>query len=255
MPRLMLALFIVSFVVVGCRMGGGATGSEPPSQSLAATIPPLATAPATLAASPSPSPDTSPNTDPTPTATRSDLSGIERSDVFWQPLTAGHGHAPEWQTLAEVVDVADLVVRGHVEAVRLGRNVPPAPGLQFALVTVRVTEVFKGIPETRTEGVIEVEYGFYPVDLELLQANIPDGDGLLFLFNMGLEAQRALHPEDFEEYRYQYMGVNVPQGTIRNIDGLARPIYLESSNRFPGTIAGTDFDQLVERVRDSTSRR
>ncbi|MDQ3492927.1 MAG: hypothetical protein M3452_06670 [Chloroflexota bacterium] len=73
-----------------------------------------------------------------------DLSPLEGSDLFWEALAGGAETQRQWETLAEVVEVSDLIVRGRVTDMRDGQTVA-GPGIQFVLTTVAIDEVLKGV--------------------------------------------------------------------------------------------------------------
>lgn len=193
---------------------------------------------------------TAPASTPSPVPTAG-LGSLERSDLFWDALALGAETQQQWPTLAEVVEVSDLVVRGRVTDIRLGRTVAVA-GIQFALTTVQIEEVLKGTPATRTPGTIEVEWWLANgTDLSDLQARIPEDEALFFLVNQGLLAERLGHPEDVEEYRYQYAEINGAQGTLRDIDGLVRPLHQDRIGWFPEDFVGDSYMDLVQLARDA----
>jgi hypothetical protein len=174
---------------------------------------------------------------------------LERSDLFWDPLALGAEAQPQWATLAEVVEVSDLVVRGRVTDIKPGRTVS-FPEIQFVLTTVIIEEVLKGEPETLSEGTIEVEWWLdNDEDLDDLRTKIPEHEAVFFLFDQGLIAERAGHPEDVEQYRYQYTEINGAQGTLRDIDGIARSIFDEGGDWFPEGFDGGPYRDLLRQVR------
>lgn len=149
--------------------------------------------------------------------------------------------------------MSDLVVRGRVTGDQLGRTVT-GPGVerQFILARVAVNEVFKGIPETRTSGMIDIEWSLRDAtDLEMLSLRIPEHDTLFFLFNQGKIAELTLHPEDVERYRYQYTLINDDQGALRDINGRVRPVTTGIPTWFPEEYDGGPFETLLQDVRDS----
>jgi len=193
---------------------------------------------------------TAPASSHTPVPTEG-LGSLARSDRFWDALATGSEGAQQWPTLAEVVEVSDLVVRGRVTDIRLGRTVAAA-GIQFALTTVDVEEVLKGTPATRTPGTIEVEWWLANgADLTDLRAQIPEHEALFFLFNQGLLSERLGNPEDVEQYRFQYTEVNGAQGTLRDIHGTVRPIYRDRIGLFPDGFVGDSYVDLVQEARDA----
>jgi len=197
---------------------------------------------------------TAPASSHTPVPTEG-LGSLARSDRFWDALATGPEGAQQWPTLAEVVEVSDLVVRGRVTDIRLGRTVAAA-GIQFALTTVDVEEVLKGTPATRTPGTIEVEWWLANgADLTDLRAQIPEHEALFFLFNQGLLSERLGNPEDVEQYRFQYTEVNGAQGTLRDIHGTVRPIYRDRIGLFPDGFVGDSYVDLVQEARDAVRER
>lgn len=180
------------------------------------------------------------------------LTPVERSDLFWGLLAQGSEGEVQWETLAEVIDASDLVVRGRVADVRLGRTVT-YPSIQFVIAKVLVEEVFKGVPETQTEGSIDIEY-WLDLDATLadLKAVVPDDEATFFLFNQGRMADRAGMPEEVEDYRYTYTEVNGDQGTIREIEGRVSPIHRSQLGLFPDEYDGRPYEQLLTDIRRAT---
>lgn len=190
---------------------------------------------------------------PTPQSTVG-LSPLERSDLFWEALALGAEGQPQWATLDEVVEVSDLVVRGRVTDIRPGRTVS-VPEIQFVLTTVAIEEVMKGEPETVAEGTIVIEW-WLDNDAELadVRTQIPQHEALFVLFNQGLIAERAGHPEDIELYRFQYTEINGAQGTLRDIDGTTRSIFDEGGDWFPEGFDGGSYRDLLRQVRLAAGR-
>lgn len=260
-----LAIVLVgALLLAACRGAAGETGqalrtldqsrtaSESPSAS--PIVQPPASTPSgssgPVASHRAETPRASDTTEMTPQATH-ELSSLERSDLFWDALALGAEAQPQWYTLPEVVEVSDLVVRGRVTDIRPGRAVA-GPEIQFVLTTVVIEEVLTGTPETREEGTIEIEW-WLDKDAELadLSTLIPDHEALFFLVNQGLIAERAGHPEDVEQYRYQYTEINGAQGTLRDIEGTARSIYDDGNDWFPEEFDGHPYRDLVRSVRQA----
>ncbi len=182
------------------------------------------------------------------------LNTLERSDLFWDALASGAETQQQWPTLAEVVEVSDLVVRGRVTDIRPDPTVA-GPGIQFVLTTIAIEEVLKGVPESREAGTIEIEW-WLDNDAEVagLRTQIPDHEALFFLFNQGLVAERLGYPEDVEEYRYQYTEVNGAQGTLRDIERTARSIFDEGGDWFPEGFDGGPYRELLQQARRASGQ-
>lgn len=248
MPRLVIVSVVACMLVIACGASRAAPGlgssalGDPRAETPAPPIP--SATPVLL-----PTPPISPSAGITLPSINA-LTARERSDVFWTPLSFG-GDAPQWPTLREVVEASDLVVRGRVTDVRLGRKTGGAGALQFVLTTVKLVEVLKGTPETQRQDTIVVEWPLSDgTDVQELESQMPDHETTFFLYNQGSIARRAMHPEDVDEYRYQYTVVSADQGALRDIAGVAHAIRPpDDPSWFPGTFEGQPYERLLERTR------
>ena len=116
--------------------------------------------------------------------------------------------------------------------------------LGYSTMSLKVlpSEVLEGEPITHPDGTISVEIG---IDYEASQVprSVPDHENLWFLTT------------DNESARY-FVTDYAQMSIVRNIDGVARIIKVESvisaysRNVFPAQFEGTDFEELVQRVRE-----
>lgn len=248
MSRLVVVSAVGCLLVIACNASSGAlllgspTLGEPKTEITTLPLPTVLPVPPSI-------PRMSPSAD-LALPSRTALTALERSDLFWKPLAFG-GDAPQWPTLRDVVEASDLVVRGRVTDVRLGRKTGGSGPLQFVLTTIELAEVLKGIPETRLEGTIDVEWVLADgTGIDELRAGIPDHETTFFLYNQGLIAERAMHPEDVDRYRYQYTVVSADQGALRDIAGMVRALRPpEDPSWFPGPFEGAPYEQLLVRTR------
>lgn len=239
--------------------------SEPPNTSAYSAEPSQSAAPASPEAPP-PSPNvaccspapTLPPYLPTPVPGES----LAESDAFWDhwAVFPHFGELPLQATsLAENVELAHLVIRGHIIDVYVGEVIEGddpdlPPNTEVAYVTVAIGEVLKGAPVSRTPGYVEVQLGYSPPQLDSIQASLPQHDALWFL--MHDVTIRPRPPEhDSEIAPFTYFGSNDLQGVMRNVDGEVRvikPEWIEEvfdASFFPLPLEGTSFDEVVEQVR------
>lgn len=245
MSRLIVFFSLMCVVALACQPAAqeaGATATPGVRRSTVA----IETDTPTIGATARPSLTLSPTIMPT---------ALELSDRFWKPISFG-GESPEWATVEEVVAASDLVVLGTVVDIRLGRRTQEPGSLQFVLSTVAIDDVLKGVPISRAEGTIDVEWALSTGEsLADVRAHVPDHRVILYLYNQGLIAERAGHPEDIEFYQYQYIAVSPQQGTLRDIDGRAHAIVApDSPNEFPGQFQGGPFDELLQATRSAGRR-
>lgn len=232
-----------------------AHSSAEPSQATAAASPERPPpSPTDTCCSPAP---TLPADLPTPVPGES----LAESDDFWDHWAVFPHFKPPFlaTSVAENVEFAHLVIRGHIVDVYIGEEIeysdPDLPPSQaVAYVTVAIGEVLKGAPVSRTPGYVEVQLGYSPPELDGIRANLPQHDALWFL--MHEETIRPRPPEhDSEIAPFAYFGSNDLQGVIRNVDGDVRVIKPNWIKRvfgkdfFPLPLEGTSFDDLVDQVR------
>ena len=224
-----------------------------PDQSLDPTVDPPSAAPtgeqtqsplAPAEQTPLPTPATTPEATPQPTQQTTPLpsvsfvGGREASDQFWNWFyqTCFFG-AFDLPSLREIYDDSTIVIRGPIAEVRQF-------GTDSWLIELSVlpTEVLKGEPIIREDGTVAVQISIEG-DPSRLPRAIPSHENLWFLYK--------------DEVRSVYYDTDYAQTSIvRDIDGLVRVIQWRrvataySENDFPARFEGTDFEALVQKVRD-----
>jgi hypothetical protein len=173
------------------------------------------------------------------------VDGLRASNLFWDNFyeTCWFGAFPIVSSLREITAQSDLVVRGTiVDLYGVLRN---DAGFETAYAKVLMGEVLKGSPVTRKPGednVIHVIVGS-GYELERLRSSLPAHDHLWFLKQDGSAA--TYFTTDYEQ-----------MSLLREIDGFVRvlsPDYTKrvySARHYPVPLEGTDFEELVERVRE-----
>jgi hypothetical protein len=197
---------------------------------------PIATAIATRTPRPTDSPP------PPPPAF---VEGREASDLFWENFYAecffGAFRIPK--SLKEMAAQSNLVISGTiVDLYTYPRN---GSGYQGVVAIVAIGEVIKGEPVIRRTGdpdVVHVIIG-NGYDMDHLRSSLPGHDNLWFLTQNGDAATY---------YSADYLQLSV----LREIDGSVRVIRpnwirrLYDADHYPVPLEGTNFAELVERVRE-----
>jgi hypothetical protein len=236
------------------QAGPGGAGGTPPGTVVAADSPTPSPTP-----TPEPSPSPAPSVEPSPSPEPSD-DALARSDSFWDewmqeppPL----GLPFDSDSLSQNARRADLVVRGPITDLYIGEYWARESGdpWPLAYITVRVDEVFKGEPASRTPGYVEVQVGVAGPDIEEIRARLPGHDNVWFLMydwpRRDTPAQRSP-----EIARFTYVLKGLYQGVLRDIRGevtmLEAASYAQAygSDKFPLPLEGTSFEDLVQQVRD-----
>jgi hypothetical protein len=206
------------------------------------------------------SPGATSGTLPTP----STADPLAQSDSFWNrwigPPNPGVLSEFQAESLADITDQADLIIRGKVADLYVGeywRGLPEEEPFPLAYVRVEVIEVLKGEPASRVPGYVEVLLGSGGDDLDELLATIPSHDHLWFLMHGLKWDERIYEPQRSSELaQYAYFVFNFHQGLLRDIDGVVavmRPEYVAGYGGpefYPLPIDGSDFASVVEQVRE-----
>jgi hypothetical protein len=145
---------------------------------------------------------------------------------------------------------SDAVIYGEVEKVYAGRTSDNKDDpIQYIALQLRVSELLAGdlVEEANSVTVEVVSSGQSPLDE--LQSRLPGDDGIYFLRNKGLEAERLGLPADVQEERGFYRFVS-SQGVFTNVDGeVETPLYIDEG--FPRNLRGEAFREIREQVRSS----
>lgn len=199
-------------------------------------------APVQSSAPPEPTPTIGPDPSDDP------QSILERSDTFWEAVTAGEYAFPRFHTLREMTDVSDLVVVGRFSEIRFGDEVY---GFPVSRATVLVDEILKGTLETQVPGTF-VQQLLPPTGSseETVQESLPSHQHLLFLwFSPSAKERRGETPREDDPQRYDYFLLNGDQAVLRSIGGVTRVLSSSNLTVFPGELDGRSFDEVVDQVR------
>jgi len=167
------------------------------------------------------------------------VSGRAASDEFWKWFSQGcFFGAFDPPTLRGIINESSIVIRGSI------LEIGTVNTLGWATISLRVlpTEVLKGEPITRGDGTLEVQIGI-DYDASEVPRSVPAHENLWFLRT------------DNESARY-YATDYAQMSIVRNINGMARIIKVDgvtsaySKNVFPARFEGTDFEALVQDVRE-----
>ena len=254
-----IAAFVLAASVIACS--AGAVPTVTPSATARATLPsasPAMPSVPTATAGPSPSPSSTvdllpPTNDP-----------LSQSDRFWATWTEPIlGHLTfDATSLAEATEQADLIIRGPLSELYVGETwVTDNTPYPLDYVKVQVTEVLKGEPHSRTPGFVEVQMGTVEQDeLDETRAKMPTHDHLWFLMYEPNWAARGGSPMASAEIApYAYFASNEYQGVFRDIGGAIRLVQPQELARilgpdhFPLALQNTDFEDLVQNVRELAS--
>jgi len=217
----------------------------------------LATATATTAAEASVEPCCSAS--PT-TATAEER---EISDRFWDaylpqpnPFLLDYN----FSSLADVTEQAHLIIRGRLTDFYVGEHWvfsedEPASPLSYA--SVEIAEILKGAPVSRAGGTVEVQLSYVGEGWDPASARpLPGHDNLWFLMHEAtVREQTGQPPRSYSEIAPFAYFIPSPQAVLRNIDGMVTVIGPEETTihygheGFPMTLHGSEFDKLLQEVR------
>jgi hypothetical protein len=243
--RLPVAMVVLALVGGCAYMGSGA--SPDPSAAVEPSPSPTGspTASPSPEATPTPPASTSPEPSavPTPSVAPSHVAGRDASNRFWNDWydTCWFGAFPVPNSLREMVASSDVVLRGPIADLFEGG--PPMWPVAYA--AVEPLEVLKGDPVLRAGGTVAVGIGRPHGSLAEIRSQLPDHDNLWFMKRDG---------QTDRYYPTDYVQISV----LRDIDGEVRVIWPRairdamSGDHYPLPLEGTDFEELVQRVRDLT---
>jgi hypothetical protein len=191
-------------------------------------------------------PTAPPSAEPTPLPSPSFVEGMAASDQFWNTFyeTCFFGAFRIPSSLDEVVRHANVVMRGEIV------DMHEAQVGHFTVVNASVApaEVLKGEPVVRGNGTVKIQIGYDAQNVDQLRSQIPDHDQLWFL--QPTEDGAGYYPDG-------YLQLSV----LRNIDGTVRVIWPDaiaraySPHHYPVPLEGTNFEDLLVRVREIVSNR
>lgn len=280
---------LASLIVAGGALGvvvAALVLSQPPprDQVLAgATLPPTSPVPVSplpaptvkldASASPASASPTGTTDLPSPTATvdtccltvPTPVAGerLAESDAFWDTWSdfPFDGTTPEADSLQDDVDLAHLVVRGHITDIYIGEEwllAPEAGTAQLAYARVAIGEVLKGTPASRNPGFVEVYLGHSSASyLDELRADLPQHDSVWFLLH-DVTVRPRTPANESEIAPFAYFPLNDLQGVLRNINGKVKIIHPDwteeipamGPNHFPLALQNASFEGLVQRLRE-----
>jgi hypothetical protein len=217
--------------------------------------------PSPTIAPPTPEPTVSPEAsiEPTPLPPPAFTTGLEASDQFWEPLynTCWFG-AFGSPSMAQLTRNSDLVIVGRIVDLFIGEMYELEPGVRWPLSYLRVaiTEIIKGKPASRDVGSVEIQmHSISPEDVDVLRERLPGGDHLWFLKLEDPAERDPANQSPIAPYAY-YLSTKPQVSVLRNVDGrveVIRPDAIAQAlgrEHFPVPLDGTDFDELVRRVRE-----
>ena len=193
---------------------------------------------------PSPTPTVTASSAVSPTPLRPDLA---ESDTFWnrwyEPCFFGP-ITPIPASLKELISRSDVVVRGSIRDLRVRQF----GDWEVVLAKVEVAEVLLGTPHLSRSGTVDIQLFVDAVapDVTSLRSRIPGHDHLWFVtLDQGFAG--TYYPSSFAQI-----------SILRDIGGMVEVIQPEristaySADQFPVPLDGTDFDELVQKVRELT---
>lgn len=238
-----------ALIVIGCAA---------PGASLVQTVPPGSGSPSvapTSASTPAPTPSAE------PTSITGHMSPRERSDWFWEGVSAFGRYGFTYDSLAEITKDSHLVVLGRIVDTQRGQlesfEAPPEEsgiGSTHNVIfgVVAVDEVLKGEPEMKVAGQVLVARTGLP---DLAAADLPQGQVLLFLKNYAqLREDEGVGPSSDADDRFYYSRANGYQCVLRDINGTTRIVdgprgWEEALGPFPSQLDGRPFHEVLDRVR------
>ena len=196
---------------------------------------------------------------------------MEAHDRFWNPFVdfgPPFGLPFGLETLEDATDLADIVIRGSITDLYIGEQwigAKDEPGEPLAYVAVEIHDVLKGEPESRTEGLVEVQFGFgfRESDFDAIaSAPMPEGDYLWFLIDESkFREKKDQAPRDSEIAPFAYFIPNEVQGVVLEANGSAEVVLADrfesawGTGRFPMTIRGGSFESVIDQIRTLVASR
>jgi hypothetical protein len=164
------------------------------------------------------------------------------------------------KSVRDATELADLVIRGSITDLYIGEQwigAPDEPGEPMAYIKVQIDEVLKGEPESRSEGSVEVQFGFGYGEFDTLAAEpMPTGEYVWFLLHEATRRENDGRPPRVSEiFPFAYYIPNEVQGVVLNANGAAEVVLADrfegswGTARFPMTIRGQNFESVVDVVR------
>lgn len=177
------------------------------------------------------------------------------SDAFWEENSSFGPTAYRFDSLTDITDAADLVIRGRVVGTQDGELQPLGiAGLrEVTFGVVAVDEVLKGTPAMQIPGAVLVaRVGSSRQPLR----EIPSGEVVLFLkhypaIRSEAGVDQSVDPND----RFYYARPNGYQCVLRNLGGILRIVegpngWEDALGPFPAPLDGKVFGDVLEEIRD-----
>jgi hypothetical protein len=185
------------------------------------------------------------------------------SDRFWEANWNPAPTAFNYESLQEIVDDADLIVRGRVIGTSEHGPLPvDDPGgdltvrpINFGVVAI--SEVLKGVPIILEPGsVLVARLG----SKDLTPADFPRGEVVIFLNNYAQireEFGKGLFGDPSD--RFYYARPNGYQAVLRNLDCVVRIVSGPDNEKlaadeFPAALDGQPFGDLLDSIRALVTR-
>ena len=181
------------------------------------------------------------------------MSEIDRSDLFWSPITRRGAYAQNYDSVGDITKAVHLVVRGRVVDVKVADFLPfegDVEQIPILVGIIAVNDVLKGRPQMRVPGTVEVSLDAAWPDWEkTLLANLPADDDLFLLLMNDAQQRTELGyaVKDPENEPYLYWRPNGDQAVLRDIDGRVDVIEPEA-DRYPFALDGVAFDAVTNDV-------
>ncbi len=175
---------------------------------------------------------------------------LTESNRFWEWLIPMQCPFPrwDWNTLKGMATDAEVIVRGRAIAIkgRFDRKYNQST----AVITFEITELLKGHPMSRVDGTVDLLSYEGDGDSWSLKSNLPGGEHLLFLMNVGgVEGADATEDERYSYFLPSY------QTVLRELDG--RLSLFDVQDQGPGiflnALDGRPFEDVVDEIRDIVS--
>jgi hypothetical protein len=187
---------------------------------------------------------------------------LTQSDLFWNPVTE---QAPlffydnGFQSLVDMVQKSDLVIRGRVTDVYIGEiwhGAADDPGEPLTYIRITIDDLLKGKPVSRKPGSVEVQFQLAGPDAPAPDPTfLPGDESLFFLIHDASYIQaNGGKPRNSDIAPFAYFHQS-PETVIRNTAGLAHliePELIEDAygRDYPAlALEGMDFEALVAQVR------
>lgn len=173
---------------------------------------------------------------------------LAESDRFWEWLIPMHCPGPRWNwnSLRGMAADAQVIVRG--QAITVEGRFDRKYNQHVAVITFEIVELLKGQPMSRVEKTVDLLSYDGDGNSWRLRSNLPDGEHLLFLMNVGdVEGADATEDERYSYFLPSY------QTVLREIDGRVVLFDAQTATEFLERLDGRPFEEVVGDVRGLVS--